>query len=173
MKNNILGRNGFTLMEILIAMTIMGILASIGYAAFTISLQKSRDAARKSDLGQMASALEAYNNDYGVYPRSCNGTIGACLGGNFSCAWGAPFEDDDNVYMRQLPIEVKSGWSYLYLVGTGQKSYQLYARLENDRDPNYVLQAGTACTSGAEECTYGLSSANVGLQPPLQTSTCL
>lgn len=162
---------GFTLMEILIAMTIMGILASVGYAAYTVSLQKSRDAARKSDLTQVARALEAFNNDTGVYPRSCSNRIAGCVDGTEQCVWGSVFSVDDRVYMRQLPLESKSGWTYVYLASADQKSYQLFARIENEEDPHWI-EYSTTCTGTGLACTYGVSSANVSLEPGLSTEVC-
>lgn len=163
---------GFTLMEILIAMTIMGILASIGLASYTISLQKSRDAARKSDLSQMARALESYNNDYGTYPRACSGgLIGGCVDGTQACSWGSSFSTSNKVYMKQLPDDKKTGWDYVYLTSPDRKSFQLFTRLENDRDPNWVVYT-TVCTSQSDPCTFGVSSANVELEPPLTNEAC-
>ncbi len=162
---------GFTLIEILIAVAIMGILASVGFGAYTVSLQKSRDAARKSDLSQIAKAIEAYNNDYGVYPGSCGGAVGGCGNGRQSCDWGKDFSVENRVYMKRLPVESKSGWTYVYLVGADRKSYQLYARLENEKDPNFKVLK-TSCTTSGEACTYGVSSANVDLEPPLSSGSC-
>ena len=162
---------GFTLMEILIAMTIMGILASVGYAAYSVSLQKSRDGARKSDLSQVARALEAYNNDFGVYPPSCSGRVAGCVDGTQSCIWGGAFASDDKIYMSQLPLESKSGWTYVYLVADDRRSYQLFARIENEQDPHWI-EYTTSCTSQALPCTYGVSSANVDLEPALSTESC-
>lgn len=163
---------GFTLMEILVAMAIMGILASVGYAAYAVSLEKSRDAGRKSDLSQIARALEAYNNDYGVYPRACTGgVVGGCNDGDDACAWGEAFETTDKIYMKQLPVDPKNEWTYIYLTSTDQRSYQLYTRLENERDPNWI-EYTQSCTAIGEACTYGMSSANVDLEPPLSTEPC-
>lgn len=162
---------GFTLMEILIAMAIMGILASVGYAAYTVSILKSRDGARKADLSQVARALEAYNNDYGVYPRSCSGRVGGCVDGEQSCVWGSSFSAGEKVYMRQLPLEGKTGWMYVYLVAPDRRSYQLFARLENTDDPHYQ-EYTTSCTTGSLPCTYGTSSANVDLEPALSSEGC-
>lgn len=69
---------GFTLLEVLIVIAIIGILVSIGLASYSSAQQKSRDARRKGDLKAMQNAWEQYYADStnASYPSSC-GTIDA------------------------------------------------------------------------------------------------
>lgn len=61
-------RGGFTLIEMLIVVAIIGILA-VGLGQVILGgPQKARDAARKSDLGKIVQAIESYNAEYGGYP---------------------------------------------------------------------------------------------------------
>jgi len=64
---------GFTLMELLIVIAILGLLATIGLGSFRTSQMKGRDAQRKSDLSQIQKALEMYYNDYSGYPAAITG----------------------------------------------------------------------------------------------------
>ncbi len=152
---------GFTLMEILIAMAIIGILASVGFGSYIRSLKKGRDAQRKSDLNQVQSALEAYMSDFQVYP-GCNseGKIVGCSDGDADCDWGDSFVrnvgDTTKTYMSRLPEDPVSGADYVY-VSDGDK-YQLFSVLENDQDPDYVDSYTTVC--GEEACKYGVPSPN-------------
>lgn len=66
---------GFTLMEVLIAVTIIAILSVIGIVSYSSINKRSRDAKRKSDLEQVRSALEMYRSDHGVYPGTAEGFI--------------------------------------------------------------------------------------------------
>ena len=60
-------RAGFTLIEILIVVVIIGILAAIAIPKFAGTKEKSYVAVMKSDLRNLAVAQEAYSADNGTY----------------------------------------------------------------------------------------------------------
>lgn len=59
---------GFTLVELLITISIIGILSAIGLVLYSTVLKQSRDSKRQSDLKSIQLALEQYSNDQGFYP---------------------------------------------------------------------------------------------------------
>lgn len=61
-------RKGFTLIEVLVATTIIAVLISIGIVSYASVNKRSRDARRRSDVEQLRSALEMYRADIGSYP---------------------------------------------------------------------------------------------------------
>lgn len=158
-------RAGFTLVEILIVMVIVGILATIGFGSFQTSQLKSRDASRKSDLKQIGNALETYYNDHGQYPTDTGGLINGCNGGQ-PCDWGEALVDDKgSVYMIKLPSDPQKDRTYYYSAPTGD-SYQIYASLENELDKDLPLVAGSPAEydgllCGSDRaCNYGTASPN-------------
>jgi general secretion pathway protein G len=61
---------GFTLIEMIIVVTIMGILAAIAVPQFRTSLTISREAVLKEDLYRFRQAIDQYHADKGYYPAS-------------------------------------------------------------------------------------------------------
>lgn len=67
--------NGFTLVELLIVIALIGVLTVIGFTSYENTQRVARDSRRVSDLKTIQNALEAYNSDNsGAYPDSedCN-----------------------------------------------------------------------------------------------------
>ncbi len=67
---------GFTLIELMVAISIIALLSIIALSAFSSVQKSSRDAKRKSDLGTVRGALEQYRADQHNYPVSGNVGIG-------------------------------------------------------------------------------------------------
>lgn len=66
---------GFTLVELMIVMTIIGILASIAAPNYQRSVIKAREAVLMEDLYQMRRAIDAYFVDHAKYPESLESLV--------------------------------------------------------------------------------------------------
>lgn len=59
---------GFTIIEMIIVIAVIGILTGIGLVHYQNIRELARDARRKSDASYIRLALALYNDDYGSYP---------------------------------------------------------------------------------------------------------
>jgi general secretion pathway protein G len=59
---------GFTLIEILVVISIIGLLSAVVLASLSSARQRARDAQRISAIRQMQTALDLYYADNGQYP---------------------------------------------------------------------------------------------------------
>ncbi|HEY6097657.1 MAG TPA: prepilin-type N-terminal cleavage/methylation domain-containing protein, partial [Candidatus Deferrimicrobium sp.] len=78
--------SGFTLLELLVVMTIIGILAAIAVPALRDSPQRAREAALREDLFTMRSTIDQYHGDKGHYPADLQTLV-------------------TDGYMRKIPID--------------------------------------------------------------------
>ena len=132
---------GFTIIELLVVVSIIGILSAVLYANFGDAGAQSRDIERKADLRTMQSALELYKNKYGQYPAGCNGSasyskVGAGWSGQAGTSHACPSGGEYIIglapeFIPVLPIDPKavSGDSgYAYAVNAGGLVYKLMSR---------------------------------------------
>ncbi|MFQ5471038.1 MAG: type II secretion system protein [Gammaproteobacteria bacterium] len=59
---------GFTIIELLIVVVILGILAAIAIPEFTSSTDEAKDGSLKSTLQRMRTAISLYQQQHGAYP---------------------------------------------------------------------------------------------------------
>lgn len=67
-KDRFVKVRGFTIVELLIVIVVIGILAAITIVAFNGIQQRARDAQRQSTINQFKKSLGLYKVDKGVYP---------------------------------------------------------------------------------------------------------
>lgn len=70
--------SGFTLLELLVVVAILGIVAAIGLTALQNALDKSRQRATMSDMRTIAHAVEVYAIDLGHVPAA-SGSFAALM----------------------------------------------------------------------------------------------
>lgn len=159
--NKLLSKNkkkslAFTLVELLIVISIMGILTVVVSASFKTIQMKARDAKRKSNLDSVKKALNMYFTDNGQYP----------VVGDIDFSDGDQFSNEDIIYMKKIPVEVVNEIEeYTYQTTDSRRSFRLFAELENGDDNSCIdsnLCPGDYNFS-TNTCCYGISSPNIGM----------
>ena len=81
-----LGERAFTLIEILVVMTLIAILAGIAFPSFIGVMESARKTQAKNDEQQIVTALNGYYTEYGKYP--VNVPVGNTTDAYFFCGPG-------------------------------------------------------------------------------------
>lgn len=120
-------KKAFTLLEILIVISIVGIITAASVVPYNNFVKRSRDTRRKVDIEQLRAALELYksNNDSGLYPN-----VLSLLAPN---------------YIKAVPTDPQDkSYSYSCITPTDCSDYQLSIPLESG--VVYLVQAGSTTT---------------------------
>lgn len=75
-RSSVPSRRGYTLLELLVVITVIGVIASIGLVSYAGTSKKARDTKRKGDLDSIANAMEQYYAICGsTYPAPVTGKV--------------------------------------------------------------------------------------------------
>ncbi|NMC35911.1 prepilin-type N-terminal cleavage/methylation domain-containing protein [Candidatus Beckwithbacteria bacterium] len=135
MKTN---KRGFTLIELMVVITIIAILSAVGMSSYKTVSKKSRDSRRKADLEQIRGALELYRADEGEYPVS----LPDC---------GDPLASGTTTYMEQIPCDPTERTDY----GYNQDDTFRYTLLTCLEQEDALGDCGSlSCTEGNAYCIH-------------------
>lgn len=157
MKKHKRRKKGFTLIELMVTITVIGILATVGMVTYSNAQKSARDARRKDDFKQIATALELYQQANGHFPLGNHryawygGGPGMWSSSRDAAPWIAGLT---STYISQLPVDPLNSLSYNYTYTTGgsdcasPQSYILEVEMENTNDSNAGLTF-TDCAGGS------------------------
>lgn len=136
---------GFTMIELLVVVSIIGLLAALALVSFTASQRQARDSARKSDLRQYSTALEGFGNkNNGLYPAyavasGAQASLSSGLCGDLgleTCPEDPKNSNDTSVYYRYQSDGATADGS------ATATDYVLWSALENSTDYWVVCSNG-------------------------------
>jgi general secretion pathway protein G len=95
----VIGKKGYTLLELMIVVAIVGILVTLAIPTFQQSAMKAKEAALKQNLFTMRAVIDQYYADRGDYPVSLESLV-------------------EEKYLRSIPVDpfTKSAttWNEIY-----------------------------------------------------------
>lgn len=144
---------GYSLIELLVVLSIIGVLLSLAVAGISQVRIAQRDGVRLNDLSQLKSKLEAYYGQYNRFPVATGSEIQISADGSqISLYNGSAFYDtvkitqaglsssfsrDENSFCTQRATA--DTWNVLYVTGSTSRPqvYDLKACLETGKSVNY------------------------------------
>ncbi|NOZ13384.1 MAG: prepilin-type N-terminal cleavage/methylation domain-containing protein [Acidobacteria bacterium] len=105
------GNSGFTVIELMVVLTIIGILSAIGVNYHRKAIIQTKEAVLKEDLFQMRDAIEQYYADKSKYPQDLQTLV-------------------DEGYLRKIPVDP---------ITKSADTWELVYEQPVDNDPDYEV----------------------------------
>lgn len=117
-------KSGFSLIEVLIAMTIIGILSSVVGLSVVGHLRKAKIQAATSQIKTFQTALQMYQAAHGMIPSTAQGLEALCVATRIP-PLPKDFPAEGYLASRKLPLD-PWGKPYVYLVpGRRSEPYEI------------------------------------------------
>ena len=143
-------QKGFTLVELLVVVAIIGLLSTLAAVSLGSARSKARDAKRLSDIKQLSTALELYYSDNNGYPAVAAAGINLGEGTNKSLSSvGFAATPTAPTYMGNVPADPApqaSGGPLHYIYNS--KATDGVTNCTAAPCPNYTIQVGLEGTTG-------------------------
>lgn len=130
----------FTLVELLVAISIMAVLMALLMPNFMSARERARDAQKIQDLGAMKSALRIYYNDKQAYPTGAGGSL-------------------DNTFSGYMTNAANLGYTYGYYQTDSGDGFVTCVGLESGQG-NDDLESQAKC--GVQSLGFGVCGLGAG-----------
>lgn len=141
------GNLGFTLVELMVAISIISLVFGIIISSSSAIQKNARDSQRQSDLRAFQSMLQLYYGDQGYFPSSCCNNAFKLDGSNpltqLTSSVGTPTPPSSaKIYAVKLPVAPLATESYCY------RAYSSLSTASNN------ATAYTCDNTSADRCQY-------------------
>ncbi|GKW54114.1 type II secretion system protein GspG [Pseudoalteromonas sp. NCCP-2140] len=113
---------GFTLVELLIVMVILGLLASIVAPRMFSKVDSAREGTAKAQMQVLATALDSYRLDIGYYPEDLNELLNSDKN-----MWDGPY------FPQKIPLD-PWGNAYFYSPKSEENNSEMFVLKSYGRD---------------------------------------
>lgn len=153
------GRRGFTLIELMVVVAIIGILMAAGIVTFSGAQRVARDAKRRADVDALAKVLEQSYQNNSTYP--------------YISAKSSDISPSSDYWDWRIPYHILRGLVPLYAmpldpINVNPYLYTIISRQQNTA--GYVNPQSRFCVSARLENGKGNCSGNTGAAPTNPTS---
>lgn len=148
-------QSGFTIVELLIVIVIIGILATLVIVTFSGVQQRARDSERKTDINAVAGQLEAFYASKGYYPPEVDFESATFREANEIRIDTKAFADPSTAATQDFSAGVAN-----VPAGSNVNKVYYYQTLNED---------DTACTTAGAQCAKYTVSANLEGKDPVST----
>lgn len=166
-------QTGFTIVELLIVIVVIGILAAITIVAYNGVQQRARDIDRKSDIAALVKAMTAWSTQTGKLPVQ---TGGGYADGGTGWVYAAGYANNietilenagvlsGNVRDPQTPVGNGSYMFYQCNTSTKKDVYGFFARLETPSasgENDFAKWQSDGCVATPTSATYTMNYARM------------
>jgi type II secretion system protein G len=141
-----LSGKGFSLIELLVVISIMAVLISLSAFGLQQARENARDGQRKSDIETIRTGLSFYKSDCNAYPTTS-------AGGDFYTKFNPSFGSNcggTNTYIEKTPKDPITGRNYWYY--SNGITYYICAALETE--------TGTVASCSSADCITSQTGAD-------------
>lgn len=139
---------GFTLVELLVVISIIGVVVALSLFGLTGARESARDAKRKSDLELIRASIETYRSDCSTYPAALTSPLIGSDPPPAICSTG-------NTYLTSAPLDPLSP-SQNYLYYSDGVIYEICSHLESSQATNTVTCGGSS--NCGKTCNYKVTN---------------